>query len=267
MATNGWGAKLLARQSATGSWGGDATIPRWTATPEWHAMTSLVQLREMGLDPGSPQARRAAELTASGVTWHWFDENPFFVGEVEPCINGRVVAVGAYFGQDVSGLVERLLGEQMADGGWNCEQENGSVRGSFDSTINVLEGLLEYERATGGSDALREARQRGEEYLLERRLMRRLSTGEVVDPAYLQLAYPNSWHYDILRALDYLRDAGRLADERTTEARKMVESKRDADGRWALEMRHDDVLDFAMGESVGEASRWITLRASRVITG
>jgi hypothetical protein len=265
VSTEGWGAELLARQSADGQWGGDRSIQEWTASPEWHALMSLGLLRELGLDPQSPEARRAADLTADGVTWQWWGENPFFIGEVEPCINGRVVAIGAYFGHDVSGLVERLLGEQMADGGWNCEQENGSVRGSFDTTINVLEGLLEHERATGGSDALREARRRGEEFLLERRLMRRLSTGQIADPAFLPLAYPYSWRYDILRALDYLRAAGVGADERASEATELVRQKQDADGRWPLEARHKDVLDFDMGEQVGQPSRWITLRATRVV--
>ena len=265
VATEGWGAALLARQSADGQWGGDRTIQEWTASPEWHALMSLMQLRELGLDPQSPEARRAVELTAANVTWHWWDDNPFFVGEVEPCINGSVVAIGAYFGQDVSGLVERLLGEQMADGGWNCEQENGSVRGSFGTTINVLEGLLQYERATGGSDTLRDARRRGEEFLLERRLMRRLSTGEIADPAFTQLAYPYSWHYDVLRALDHLRAAG-MEDARAAEAVALVRQKRGADGRWVLEVRHDDVVDFDMGERVGEPSRWITLHAMRALS-
>jgi hypothetical protein len=267
VSTEGWGAELLARQSADGNWGGDESNPeKWTSSREWHALTTLTQLRDLGIDPQSPQARSAAERTAAGVTWHWWGNNPFFVGEVEPCINGRVVAIGAYFGQDVSGLVERLLGEQMADGGWNCEQENGSVRGSFGTTINVLEGLLEYERASSGSDALREARQRGDEFLLERQLMRRLSTGEIANPAFLQLAYPYSWHYDILRGLDYLRAAG-VADGRTAEAVAVVRQKQGADGRWVLEARHDDVLDFDMGERVGESSRWITLHAMRALGG
>ena len=114
-----------------------------------------------------------------------WEGRPFFAGETEACINGRVVSAGAYFGQDVQVVVDRLLGEQMADGGWNCELEIGSTRGSFNSTINVLEGLLEHERATGGSPAVAEARRRGEEYLLERRLFRRLSTGEVINPDFL----------------------------------------------------------------------------------
>ena len=265
VSTEGWGAELLARQSADGNWGGDESNPeKWTSSREWHALTTLAQLRELGIDPHGPQARSAAERTAAGVTWHWWGNNPFFVGEVEPCINGRVVAIGAYFGQDVSGLVERLLDEQMADGGWNCEQENGSVRGSFGTTINVLEGLLEHEHATGGSDALLDARRRGEEFLLKRRLMRRLSTGEIADPAFTRLAYPYSWHYDLLRALDHLRSAG-VTDERTAEAVELVRQKQGDDGRWRLEVRHEDVLDFDMGEQVGQPSRWITLHATRVL--
>ena len=265
VATEGWGALVLARQAPGGSFGGDVSIPKWTASPEWHALMSLALLRDFGLDPQGAEARAAAALVRDHVTWHWFDDNPFFVGEVEPCINGRVAAVGAYFGQDSNAVVDRLLGEQMADGGWNCEQENGSTRGSFHSTINVLEGLLEHERAAGPSGDLRRAQERGREYLLERRLLRRLSTGEIVDPAITQISFPTSYHYDVLRALDYLRDAGVKPDPRMEEAIGVVRQKRDEGGRWPLENVHDDLLDFDMGEREGQPSRWNTLRALRVL--
>lgn len=266
VATQGWGAQLLARQAPNGQWGGDATIPEWTSSPEWHALHSLMWLREMGLDPSSEDARRAVGLTRDNVTWHWFDDNPFFVGEVEPCINGRVVSIGAYFGQDVDDLVHRLLGEQMADGGWNCEQERGSTRGSFETTINVLEGFLEYERAVGGDAAVAAARVRGQEYLLERRLLRRLTNGEMAMRRWLYLAFPYGWHYDLVRVLDHLRDAGVTPDDRTAEALELVASKRNADGRWALEHAHAEELEVEFSEREDEPSRWITLHALRVLT-
>jgi hypothetical protein len=259
IATEGWGAQLLARQEEDGRWGGDP------ANPEWTCLLHLLWLRDMGLDPQSDEAGRAVALVRDNVTWHWWGDNAFFVGEVEPCINGRIVGVGSYFGQDVRGLVDRLLGEQMDDGGWNCEQENGSTRGSFHTTINVLEGLLEYERATGGSTAVRTAQQRGQAYLLERRMLRRLSTGEIIDPAFTQFSFPTGYHYDVLRGLDYLRSAGAVPDDRVAEAIELVESKRDADGRWPLENPHPDQLDVAMDPGEGRPSRWNTLRALRVL--
>ena len=169
--------------------------------------------------------------------------------------------------------MDRLLGEQMSDGGWNCEQENGSTRGSFHTTIDVLEGLLEYERATGRPAAVNAARLRGEEYLLERRMLRRRSTGEMIDQdrktqrpaAWTQFSYPTYWHYDLLRGLDYLRAAGAIADERVAEAIDLVESKRDADGRWPLENPYPGRLHFAIDEGEGRPSRWNTLRAMRVL--
>ncbi|MEO8224318.1 MAG: hypothetical protein ABI661_05890 [Gammaproteobacteria bacterium] len=265
VATQGWGARLLALQTPDGRFGGDPSIPAWTSSPEWFCMQSLMWLRDMGLDPASDEARRAVALVRDNVTWHWWDNHPFFVGEVEPCINGRVVAIGAYFGQDVQGLVDRLLGEQMDDGGWNCEQENGSTRGSFHTTINVLEGLAEHERATGGDAAVRAARIRGEEYLLERRLLRRLSTGEIIDPTFTEFSFPTSYHYDVLRALEYLRRAGASPDARMAEAVDLVEKKRGDDGRWLLENPHPDRLDLQMDEAAGNPSRWNTLRALRVL--
>jgi len=221
-------------------------------------------LQAFGLDPSSAGARHAVRLVREHCRWE-HDGEPFFAGEVEPCINGRAVAIGAYFGEEVSGIVNRLLGEQMSDGGWNCEQERGSTRGSFNSTIEVLDGLLEYERAHGPAPEVRAARLRGQEYLLERRMLRRLSTGEVIDPAWTKFSYPTYWHYDVLRGLDYFRAAGAAPDERVAEAIDLVESKRDADGRWPLENAHPGRLHFAMDEGEGRPSRWNTLRAMRVL--
>jgi hypothetical protein len=260
VATEGWGAQLLALQPPDGIWGGGAYSPEWTSTTP-----TLQLLRQFGLDPASPEARRAIALVRENARWEYDESMRFFEGEVEPCINGQAVAIGAYFGEDIRGIVDRLLTEQMDDGGWNCEQENGSTRGSFETTINVLEGLLEYERATGANADVTAARRRGEEYLLERRLLRRLSTGELAQPRWLYLAFPNGWHYDPLRALDYFRDAGVATDERMTEAIGIVESKRAADGRWPLEHAHHDELLVDLDEREGQPSRWITLRALRVL--
>jgi hypothetical protein len=189
----------------------------------------------------------------------------YFSGEVEPCINGKAVAIGSYFGQDVSGIVDRLLSEQLGDGGWNCEAERGSTRSSFHSTIDVLEGLLEYERAAGASPGLTAARRKGAAYLLDRRMFRRLSTGAVVDPQWLQFSFPPRYLYDVLRGLDYLQSAGVEPDERAAEAIDLVNSKRAADGRWALENPHPGAVYFDMDEGEGKPSRWNTLRAMRVL--
>jgi hypothetical protein len=261
VAGEGWGAQLLARQEANGLWGGDPDNPEWTC------FLALMWLRDLGLDPSSPEARRAVGRVRDNVTWHWWEDRPFFEGEVEPCINGRVVALGAYFGQEAqsAGLVDRLLGEQMEDGGWNCEQENGSTRGSFHTTICVLEGLLEFERAAGSSPALTAARTRGQAFMLERRMLHRLSTGEVIDPAWTRFSFPTGYHYDVLRGLDYLRRAGVTPDARMDEAIDLVIHKRGADGRWSLENPHPDQLDLGMDETEGKPSRWITLRALRVL--
>jgi len=270
VATEGWGARLLALRREDGLW------HTGTSDSEWPSLLALSMLRDMGLDASSEVARKAIRLVRDNATWHsrgpWHG-NPVFAGEVEPCINGRVVTVGSYFGVDVIGIVERLLDEQMADGGWNCEQENGSTRGSFHTTINVLEGLLEHERAIGGSAEVTAARERGQEYLLERRMLRRLSSGELIDPAFTLFSFPTGWHYDVLRGLDYLRAAGVPPDARVAEAIDLVRSKRDAEGRFPLENPHESEmvtarvrdLGFDMDEREGRPSRWNTLRALRLL--
>ncbi len=175
--------------------------------------------------------QQAIHKLEKGCRWEHAGQ-PFFAGEVEPCINGRVVTIGTYFGFDMSALVERLFGEQLADGGWNCEAENGSVRSSFASTINVLEVLLAYERTSGGSPHCKAARPQGKEYLLERSLFRRKTTGEVVNPAWLQFSFPARWHFDVLRGLDYFRATGGVPDKRLEEAVQLLRSKQQADHRW-----------------------------------
>ena len=275
VATEGWGARLLALQGEDGQWAGGALFPArrsksgngeqpkgqpWTATAY-----SLVLLRDLGVDPCCDRVRRAVALVRDHCRWEHAGQ-PFFSGEVEPCINGRTVTLGTYFDQDVDGVVARLLGEQLEDGGWNCEVENGSVRSSFATTINVLEGLLAHERTTGGSAESIAARRRGEEYLLERKLVRRKSTGEVVNPAWLQFSFPTRWHYDVLRALEYFRSVGDVPDSRMDEAIDLLRSKQQPDGTWLLENTHRGKVHFALEDGDGRPSRWNTLRALRVLS-
>jgi len=260
VATEGWGARLLAAQDADGRWSGGTYFPEWTSTS-----AVLHQLYLFGIDPSSDQAKKAIAPVHEAARWEYDENLRFFDGEAEPCINGRTVAIGAYFGQDVAGIVDRLLNDQMADGGWNCEQERGSVRGSFDSTLNVLEGLLEYERSTGADGNVRAARERGEEYLLERRLLHRLSDGEIPQRRWLYVGFPNSWFYDVVRAVDYFRSARSVFDDRMGEALEIVESKRDGDGRWGLDHAYHEGLIVDFGDVEGQPSRWITLRALRAI--
>ena len=290
VAGEGWGARLLALQRPDGHW--DVEAPafdsaaaanwwhsldsgrRGTLMPGWTSTTwSLALLRAFGLEPNGAQALTAVGRVREHCTWEHAGQ-PYFAGEVEPCINGRTVALGAYFGQDVEPVVARLLGEQMSDGGWNCEQENGSTRGSFHTTIDVVEGLLEFETAASGAvPEVAAARLRGQEYLLERRMQRRVSTGRVIEldrktgagAAWGRFSFPTYWHYDVLRGLDHLRAAGAAPDERAAEAIALLESKCDAQGRWPLENPHPGRTHFAMDEGEGRPSRWNTLRALRVL--
>ena len=261
VASEGWGARLLGLQAADGQWGGGPYVfPGWVSTTD-----TLLLLRDLGLDPTGERARRAIALVRDRSTWgSEFGDAPFFEGEVEPCINGRVLAAGAYFGQGSDRLVDRLLDEQLEDGGWNCEAPR-SGRSSFHSTICVLEGLLEYERASHASTAVTEARLLGQEYLLERRLFRSRSTGATINPDWTKFSFPTRWHYDVLWGLDYLRRAGVEPDQRVAEAIGLVERKQGDDGRWLLENPHAGDVHFDLEDGAGRPSRWNTLRALRVL--
>jgi hypothetical protein len=265
----GLGAKILALQESDGSWR-KADEPVWLPT-----LFTFLLLRATGVDRADPAVESAVARLEAGLGWDnhdgcWelrrmeFCAKSFFEGEVEPCINGGALALGAYFGRPASRLAHRLVVEQLNDGGWNCEAPK-SERSSFHTTICVLEGLLEFERAIGSAPEITAARRRGEEYLLDRGRFRRRSTGEIANPEFLQLAFPPRYHYDILRALDYFRNTAVQPDTRLRDAVGVIKSRRQADGRWLLDRSYDEALAFPFGESVGEPSRWNTLRALRVL--
>jgi len=263
VASEGWGARLLALQDVDGQWGGGAYSPKWTSTTY-----TLLLLRHLGLDPQSDPARTAVgrvreRVVLGRLAW------PFFAYRGETCITGMSLALAAYFGEggeasdEVAGW---LLSEQLSDGGWNCDTVNGSKRSSFNTTISALEGLLEYEQAKGGrTGAVTAARARAEEYLVARRMFRSLTTGEVVSARWKLFSFPPRWHYDVLRGLDYLQSAGAAPDDRCDEAIDLVESKRRSDGRWPLQNSYRGKEHFQMELGPGQPSRWNTLRALRVL--
>jgi hypothetical protein len=255
VATEGWGARVLDSQSPRGQWG-SGKDRGWLVTV--HALTLL---KDLGADPEARQVRRAVDRVRKHVTWYG---RPYFGGETEPCINGRILATGAYFGEPSKRLLNRLLGEQLEDGGWNCEAPKSKCS-SFHSTICVLEGLLEYEKACGRSPSVTKARARAQDYLLERRMFRSLRSGEVIDRSWTRFQFPPSYHYDVLRGLDYLRSAGVKPDERVTEAIEIVNDRRHQNGLWPLNRIDPRRFTIDMEPGVGKRSHWNTLRALRVL--
>jgi hypothetical protein len=274
IATEGFGARLLALQDPDGQWAGGAFFPGdfdfrgpeaaqgagqpWTATT-W----ALNTLRDWGLGPSALAG--TADLLAANSRWE-YKGLPYWGGEVD-C--AYTLANGAWLGADVSALAQWFLDHRMADGGWNCEWVDGSTRSSFHSTLNVLKGLLYYEAETGGTDALREARKAGEEYLLQRRLIRTLSTGELVGPWVTTFVYPFRWQYTALKATDYFLAAaghdGVPPDPRLAEAIEVIASARHPDGTWIQEVRYPGRVWFEVDVPPGEPSRWLTFYGTRAL--
>lgn len=277
IATEGFGARLLALQDPDGQWAGGAYFPAdfdfegpeaaddagqpWTATT-W----SLNTLREWGLDPAALAG--TAELLAANSQWE-YEDLPYWGGEVDCCINAFTLANGTWLGADVSGIAQWFIDHRLADGGWNCEWVEGSTRSSFHSTLNSLKGLLYYEAATGGTEQLRAARKSGEEYLLQRRLLRTLSAGEPVGRWATHFAYPFRWIYSALNAADYFRAAslhdGTSPDPRIEDAIGVIRDARTADGSWLQERRHPGRIWFEIDVPAGEPSKWLTFHGTRVL--
>lgn len=269
VATTGWGAQLLAQQADDGRWDGGTYRPGWAHEdrPFFDAWTAthfvLQQLVDLGIDPEGAPARRAVGLVRDRVRWE-HDGEPYFDGEVEPCINGIALRSAAYFGQDGGAISDTLARTRLPDGGWNCWAEHGATVSSFHSTICAVEGLRAWERTGAATAAAQDARRTGEEYLLERGLFRRRSDGTVPDPRMTMLSYPVRWFHDVLRGLEHFRTADRR-DPRLGEAVAVVRGKADEKGRWHLENAHEGPTLLDLDESEGFPSRWVTLRALRAL--
>ena len=277
VATEGFGARLLALQDADGQWAGGAFFPAdfdftgpeaqpGAGQPYTATTWSLCSLREWGLDPAVP-GDTAARLAAHS-RWE-YEHLPYWGGEVDCCINSWTLSNGLWLGADVDPIVDWFLTHQLEDGGWNCEWVNGSVRSSYHSTLNALKGLLDYERTTGDRVRVAAARRRAEGYLLERNLFRRRSTGEAVAPWVHQIAYPFRWRYNVLNAADYFREAAMHSatapDPRLAEAIAYVRSARQADGTWLQGDRLTGRVWFEVDAPAGQPSKWITFIALRVL--
>jgi hypothetical protein len=268
VANAGWGAHLLARQSPAGHWGEGPRGWRNDLPKDLRrllvALYSLSALMDLGIDPASKQARNMIDRVDKRLVFTRLNNRPYLHGETEPCINGRILGIGSYFKKPNDALADRLLREQLEDGGWNCEAPE-SRRSSFHTTICVLEGLLEYQRAGRKLPGLAKARKRAENYLLERGLFRSIRTGKVIDKRWLRFSFPTFWHYDVLRGFDYLQNAGIKPDRRLAEAIQIVIKRRHQNGRWPLNLLHPEFIPLQMETAVGSASRWNTLRALRVL--
>ena len=262
VAATGWGAKLLSFQEPSGLWAGGLYSPKWTSTTY-----TLLLLRRLGLESGHPQAERACRLLLDkgfyadgGINYSPTSQHS------ETCITGMVLSILAYFNyrdERLTKLVEHLLGQQMADGGWNCQSYQGATHSSFHTTLSVLEGLREYEKRRP-DPRLVASQDRAVEFLLIHRLFRSHRTGEVVDPRMTRFSFPPRWRYDVMRVLDYLQERNIPPDPRLADAIKLINKKRRPDGAWPLQNRHPGRTFFEL-EAVGQPSRWNTLRALRIL--
>jgi len=266
IATEGWGARLLARRNVDGHWGRGFYQPKWTSTHY-----TLMDLKNLAISPDIKPIRQSIVMVLSEHKGHDGGINPSrTVAYSDVCINGMILNYASYFGMEqesLKSIVDFLLREWMPDGGFNCySNRQGAVHSSLHSTLSVIEGIREYD-INGYRyklSALKKAEKAAREFILQHKLFRSSTTGEIIDKRMLMLSYPSRWRFDILRALDYFQLAGMKYDTRMDDAVAVLMKKRLKDGRWPLQARHPGATHFEM-EKTGQASRWNTLRAMRVL--
>lgn len=272
IAREGWGARLLDKQGRDGRWAGGSvgrdSPDHGLYTPKWISTTyTLLLLRDFGLPAANASARKACKVLLDRGLQHDGGVAYGFWKVSETCVTGMTLSLLSYFeigDRRVDSIARHMLRRQMPDGGWNCKFPR-ATHASVHTTISALEGLRHYELLRGRREpAVREAQQRGREFLLQHRLFRSHRTGRIIKPEFTRFAFPPRWHYDVLRALDYFQAVGAPRDARLNDAIEMVRSRRDASGRWPQEYEYHGKTWFRL-ERVGAPGRWNTLRALRVL--
>lgn len=266
IAREGWGARFLAKRHANGHWGRAFYQPKWTSTHY-----TLMDLKNLAIAPDHQMIRQSIAMVLAEHKGQDGGINPSrTIAYSDVCINGMILNYASYFGMEqdsLKSIVDFLLREWMADGGFNCySNRQGAVHSSLHSTLSVIEGIREYH--SNGYHyqltALKQAERAAREFILQHKLFRSSTTGDIIDQRMLRLSYPSRWRFDILRALDYFQLAGVKYDERMADAIEVLMKKRLKDGRWPLQARHPGATHFEM-ETTGQPSRWNTLRAMRVL--
>ncbi len=95
---------------------------------------------------------------------------------------------------------------QLPDGGLNCDEEaytKPTPKSSIVSTLPPLEAVL-FSNGRHFNFEEVEFLDRGAEYLIDHRLYRSLTSGEVINPDWLDLCFPRFYMYDVLRGLRFL---------------------------------------------------------------
>jgi hypothetical protein len=263
--TEGWGAKILARQDEAGTWAGALYSPKWTSTTY-----TLLLLRRLGLDPDNPGAQKGSRIllekgfARDGGINYWEK----YSTQSETCVTGLTLSILAYFNikdQRLISIAEHLLGVRMEDGGWNCRRPYGATHSSFHTTLIVLEAFREYlQKYEEHKEEILHARDRAVEFLLQHRLYKSHRTGRIVRPQMTQFCFPPRWKYDVMSVLDYLRSENIPKDERMQDAIDLLISRRKKDGTWLLPTPHSGRIFFEL-EKAGEPSRINTLRGMRIL--
>lgn len=258
----GWGRGLLDQQDPDGKWGGGLYSPKWTSTTY-----TLLLLRRLGLEPGNAAALAGCRALVEEATWreggvsYWSTHN-----YAERCVNSMILLVLSYFGHDdprLDGIADLLLRAEYPDGGWNCEDHRGATHPSFHTTVSALEGLTEWKRRSGASDA-DGAIARGHEFMYAHGMFRSHRTRREIDPEWKVAHFPPRWHYDLWRGLDHLRESGVKPDGRVEEAVHIVSSQRRDDGCWGKGKQYGGKTYFPL-EPGRVPSRINTLRALRIL--
>lgn len=266
IASEGWGAEILSCQNADTSWGDRFYQPKWISTHY-----TLLDLCQLGLPPDNPQAQAAVSYILRTEVQPDGGVGPgTTIKASDVCVAGMFLNYACYFMAAAEGLksiVDFLLNQHMADGGFNCQlNRSGAHHSSMHSTLSVLEGIERYRQC--GYDYrlhdLNQCAEQGREFLLQHHLYKSDRTGDVIRKDFTRLVFPARWKFNVLRAMDYFQASATPWDDRMQDALGLILSKRKPEGYWLAAAAHPGQVHMVM-EIPRHPSRWITLLALRTL--
>ena len=269
---------ILDAQYPDGYWvkPGGGYSPKYRST-----VWQIIFLAELGADPADERVRRGCEyllshaIAANGAFSAY--QKPVPSGCI-PCLNGNLLYALPRLGYGDDPRVQGALDWQVraitGEGEFRY-LKSGTSGPSFACSANegqpcgwgankVMKALLAVppERRT---PALQRALQVGAEFLLSRDpavadypYTRRVSS------TWFKFGFPLTYWSDVLETTAVLVEMGYGDDPRLSNALQFILSKQDAQSRWKLENALSGKM-WADIEGKGKPSKWVTLRALRVL--
>lgn len=275
-------AAILNAMNDDGSWGEPA---RFYNDKYTGSVWNLLLLGELAADPADPRVRKACDFILSNS--QNIDSGGFsytrstktgdgLASGVIPCLTGNMVfsliKLGCLDDPRVQQAIDWITSWQRADDGESAAPDNAVYKryemcwGRHTCHMGVskaFKALAAIPADQRSPSVLAKIAELGEYFLKHHLYKKSHDLSAIARPGWLKFGFPLMYQTDILELLDIYASLG-WWDERLRDALEVVIGLRQPDGRWKLENSFNGKMLVRI-EQKGKPSKWITLKALRVL--